>query len=79
MSNPNLHTEKSELNATEKEYENSIRPKEIDEFSGQPQLMIENSDFFIKAAKMRGMRRSTIFCFMDLQVWGNHVVAHSGK
>ena len=53
MSNPNLHTEKSELNATEKEYENSIRPKEIDEFSGQPQL-IENLVIFIKAAKMRG-------------------------
>ena len=77
MSNPNLHTEKSELNATEKEYENSIRPKEIDEFSGQPQL-IENLVIFIKAAKCVA-RRSTIFCFMDLQVWENHVVAHSGK
>lgn len=53
MSNPNLHTEKTELNAAEKEYENTIRPKEIDEFAGQPQL-IENLVIFIKAAKMRG-------------------------
>src|ERR1051326_5204591 len=53
MSNPNLHTEKSQLTALEKEYENSIRPKEIDEFAGQPQL-IENLTIFIKAAKMRG-------------------------
>src|SRR5690349_3925757 len=53
MSNPNLHTEKSELTASEREFENNIRPKEIDEFAGQPQL-IENLVIFIKAAKMRG-------------------------
>ncbi|HEY2721700.1 MAG TPA: Holliday junction branch migration DNA helicase RuvB [Chitinophagaceae bacterium] len=53
MSNPNLHTEKSELNPVEKEFENSIRPKEISEFSGQPQI-IENLKIFIKAAKLRG-------------------------
>jgi len=53
MSNPNLHTEKSQLNAAEKEFENTIRPKEIVEFSGQAQL-IENLVIFIKAAKMRG-------------------------
>src|SRR3954451_5741917 len=52
MSNSNLHTEKSELTATEKEFENNIRPKEIDEFAGQPQL-IENLVIFIKAAKLR--------------------------
>src|ERR1700680_1736805 len=53
MSNPNLHTEKSQLTPVEKEFENSIRPREIAEFSGQPQL-IENLLVFIKAAKMRG-------------------------
>lgn len=53
MSNPNLHTEISQLTAAEKEFENNIRPKEIDDFSGQPQL-IENLVIFIKAAKIRG-------------------------
>jgi len=53
MSNPNLHTEKSQLSAAEKEFENSIRPKEIEDFAGQPQL-VENLIIFIKAAKMRG-------------------------
>ncbi len=53
MSNPNLQSEKSQMNAAEKEFENSIRPKEIDEFSGQHQI-IENLVIFIKAAKMRG-------------------------
>jgi Holliday junction DNA helicase RuvB len=33
MSNPNLHTERSQLSAAEKEFENNIRPKEIDEFA----------------------------------------------
>src|SRR5947208_5118431 len=53
MDNPNLHTEKFQLNVTETEFENNIRPKEIDEFAGQPQL-IENLTIFIKAAKLRG-------------------------
>ncbi len=53
MSNQNLHIEKSELNPAEKEFENTIRPREINEFAGQPQL-IENLVIFIKAAKMRG-------------------------
>src|ERR1051325_650649 len=52
MSNPNLHTEKSQLTPVEKEFENSIRPKEIAEFSGQQQI-IDNLKIFIKAAKQR--------------------------
>ena len=52
MSNPNLHTEKSQLTPVEKEFENTIRPKEIAEFSGQQQI-IDNLKIFIKAAKMR--------------------------
>lgn len=42
-----------ELSPQEREYENSIRPQSIDEFSGQPQL-IENIRIFIKAANLRG-------------------------
>lgn len=49
MPNPNLNTDAA---LADKEFENSIRPKEIKEFSGQPQL-IENLRIFIKAAKMR--------------------------
>jgi len=39
-------------NNTDKEYENSIRPQSITEFSGQPQL-VENLLVFIKAANLR--------------------------
>src|SRR5215211_2920272 len=53
MPNANLNTKKEQLNVGEPEFENSIRPKEIDEFAGQPQL-IENLRIFIKAAKLRG-------------------------
>ncbi len=53
MSNANLHIEKSQLTPVEKEFENSIRPKEITEFSGQKQI-IDNLKIFIKAAKLRG-------------------------
>src|SRR6185312_2472298 len=53
MSNPNLHTERSQLSASEKEFENTIRPSAINDFSGQQQI-IENITIFIKAAKMRG-------------------------
>src|SRR5919107_1904146 len=42
-----------DLNTQEREYENSIRPQSIEEFSGQPQL-IENLKIFIKAANLRG-------------------------
>jgi holliday junction DNA helicase RuvB len=53
MSNPNLNNEKINLSATEKEFENTIRPQEIEAFAGQPTI-IENLKIFIKAAKMRG-------------------------
>ncbi|GMV78059.1 MAG: Holliday junction ATP-dependent DNA helicase RuvB [Chitinophagaceae bacterium] len=53
MSNPNLNTNTEQLSAAEREFENSIRPAVIDDFSGQPQL-IENLIVFIKAAKIRG-------------------------
>ncbi|RYZ17724.1 MAG: AAA family ATPase, partial [Chitinophagaceae bacterium] len=53
MSNPNLVSGAEGLTAAEKEFENNIRPKEIEDFSGQPQI-IENIKIFIKAAKLRG-------------------------
>ena len=53
MSNPNLNTQAEGLSASDKEFENGIRPKEINEFSGQAQV-IENLVIFIKAAKIRG-------------------------
>lgn len=53
MPNPHLHINSGELNSAEKEFENSIRPAVINDFSGQPQI-IENISIFIKAAKLRG-------------------------
>lgn len=53
MSNLNLNSDKSILTAAEKEFENNIRPQEMDDFSGQQQI-IDNLRIFIKAAKLRG-------------------------
>ena len=53
MSNPNLQNDKEALTSADKEFENNIRPREMDDFSGQPQI-IENLTIFIKAAKIRG-------------------------
>jgi Holliday junction DNA helicase RuvB len=48
-----LHNPEASKNPAEQEFENTIRPREIDDFSGQPQL-VENLIIFIKAAKLRG-------------------------
>lgn len=53
MANPNLNRDKEFLTATDKEFENNIRPTQIEDFAGQDQI-IENLKIFIKAAKMRG-------------------------
>ena len=53
MSNPNLQNDKEALTSADKEFENNIRPRDMDDFSGQPQI-IENLSIFIKAAKIRG-------------------------
>src|SRR5436189_5531607 len=53
MANPNLNNEKDFLSASDKEFENNIRPAHIEEFAGQSQI-IENLRIFIKAAKIRG-------------------------
>lgn len=53
MGNPNLQPDGSGLSAAEKDFENTIRPQQIIDFSGQQQI-IENLLIFIKAAKIRG-------------------------
>lgn len=53
MPNPHLHNDSNSLSPTEKEFENTIRPAAIADFSGQEQI-IENLKIFIRAAKMRG-------------------------
>ncbi|MBO9570790.1 MAG: Holliday junction branch migration DNA helicase RuvB, partial [Chitinophagaceae bacterium] len=52
MPNANLNTDARSMSASDKEFENNIRPAAISEFSGQDQI-IENIKVFIKAAKMR--------------------------
>ena len=52
MPNPHLNAEESK-NSKEQDYENSIRPASMNEFSGQNEL-IENLSIFIQAAKHRG-------------------------
>jgi holliday junction DNA helicase RuvB len=52
MSNANLRPDASNP-AVDREFENSIRPGSLEDFSGQPQA-IENIKIFIKAANMRG-------------------------
>lgn len=53
MPNPNLNKDAERLSASDKEFENNIRPGEMDDFAGQAQI-IENLRIFIKAAKIRG-------------------------
>src|SRR5690349_18843605 len=53
MNNPNLHSDKEQLSSKDREFENTIRPGQISDFSGQAQT-IENLRIFIKAAKIRG-------------------------
>ena len=52
MPNANLNTDAHSLSASDKEFENNIRPAVIADFTGQDQI-IENIKMFIKAAKMR--------------------------
>src|SRR5690242_10968907 len=53
MPNPHLSSDKEQLTAADKEFENNIRPSHIADFCGQEQI-IENLKIFIKAAKLRG-------------------------
>lgn len=53
MPNPHLHPDDESDKTEDKEFENSLRPQEIKEFSGQDKI-ISNLKVFIQAAKMRG-------------------------
>ena len=52
MPNPNLAPDNNFLTPADKEFENNIRPAQIEDFAGQEQT-IENLKIFIKAAKLR--------------------------
>ncbi|MEL6987541.1 MAG: Holliday junction branch migration DNA helicase RuvB [Bacteroidota bacterium] len=51
--NPNLDPSSEHLSNEEFQIEKALRPKMLDDFSGQPKL-VENLGIFIQAAKMRG-------------------------
>lgn len=53
MANSNLNKEKDGLSAADQEFENNIRPAQMEDFAGQAQV-IENLRIFIKAARIRG-------------------------
>ncbi|MCB9290416.1 MAG: Holliday junction branch migration DNA helicase RuvB [Lewinellaceae bacterium] len=53
MQNPNLDPSEERLSAEEQQIEKSLRPKALEEFSGQPKI-VENLHIFIEAAKQRG-------------------------
>jgi Holliday junction DNA helicase RuvB len=53
MSNPNLNSDRENLSSADAVFENTIRPSQIKDFTGQEQI-IENLRIFIKAAKIRG-------------------------
>lgn len=53
MSDSKLKSDKDFLTTVDKEFENNIRPAQINDFAGQGQI-IENLKIFIKAAKIRG-------------------------
>lgn len=51
--NPNLKGDKSGLSQEEQQIEKTLRPKALEDFSGQPKI-VENLKVFIAAAKIRG-------------------------
>ncbi|MCB0581323.1 MAG: Holliday junction branch migration DNA helicase RuvB [Phaeodactylibacter sp.] len=53
MQNPNLDPGDERLSAEEQQIEKSLRPKALEDFSGQPKI-VENLHVFIQAAKQRG-------------------------
>ena len=53
MQNPNLNPEKDGQNPEDQQIEQSLRPKALEDFSGQPKI-VENLKIFILAARQRG-------------------------
>lgn len=52
MRNPNLDADKDQQSEESQQYERALRPKSLDDFSGQPKI-VENLKVFIEAARMR--------------------------
>ncbi|MBX2814831.1 MAG: Holliday junction branch migration DNA helicase RuvB [Saprospiraceae bacterium] len=52
MINPHLDASGDQLNNEDQQIERALRPKELEDFQGQPKI-VENLDVFIKAAKLR--------------------------
>jgi holliday junction DNA helicase RuvB len=50
--NPNLDPTQAEFTPEDKQVERALRPKGLDDFSGQPKI-VENLSIFIQAAKLR--------------------------
>ena len=50
--NPHLDPTQSQFTPEEKQVEKALRPKSLDDFSGQPRL-VDNLKVFIQAAKLR--------------------------
>lgn len=53
MRNPNLQRDKNQLSKVDQDIEQVLRPQQLSEFTGQPQI-VENLDIFIQATKLRG-------------------------
>ena len=53
MQNPNLNPTNEDHTPEEKQVEKALRPKLLNDFSGQPKI-VENLEIFIQATKMRG-------------------------
>ncbi len=53
MQNPHLDPSDEHFSTEEKQVERALRPKALDDFSGQPKI-VENLKVFIAAAKLRG-------------------------
>ncbi|MEL6866212.1 MAG: AAA family ATPase, partial [Bacteroidota bacterium] len=53
MQNPNLDPSDQSFNPEEQQIERALRPKALDDFSGQ-QKIVDNLHVFIAAAKQRG-------------------------
>ena len=53
MSNPIMDPTDEHLSSDDRQLEKALRPKKLDDFSGQPKI-VENLSVFIQAAKLRG-------------------------
>ncbi len=78
MSNPNLNSNKELLTTAEKEFENNIRPAQIDDLPANPRSS-ENLRIFIRAAKMRGEAPGSYLISWTSWSWKNNTFPHCGQ